>query len=144
MNNDFRSFLQHFLGIWKSCSLHELKDVISQDYKAREITSEGVVDFGYEESVEGWRQGFSFIKENHAEWDLKELKTFPLKEQEWMAIIWAAPIIKGKAPMNGHLFFDTFKPDNDAGWKLVRSYIETDIPFEHINETLLKGKMNKY
>ncbi|MCZ8537607.1 hypothetical protein M9R32_10475 [Paenisporosarcina quisquiliarum] len=90
------------------------------------------MDFGYEESVEGWRQGFSFIKENDAKWDLKELKTFPLKEQEWMVIIWAAPVIEGKAPMNGHLFFDTFKHDNDTGWKLVRSYIETNIPFEHV------------
>ena len=138
MTNDFRSFLNRFLRIWKISSLHELKDVISKDYKAREITSEGIVDFGYEDSIEGWRQGFSFIKENDAEWDLKELTTFPLKENEWMSIIWAAPVIAGKAPMNGHIFFETFKPDNNTGWKLIRSYIETNIPFEHLNELYSK------
>ena len=138
MNNDFRSFLERFLGSWKSSSLHELKDLISKDYKAREITAEEVVDFGYEESVEGWRQGFSFIKENDAEWDLKELASFPLKHQEWMVIIWAAPVFKGQSPMNGSLFFDTFHTDTDTGWKLVRSYIETNIPFDNVNDLYSK------
>ena len=58
MNNDFRSFLQHFLGIWKSSSLHELKDVISKDYKAREITSEGVLDSGMRNPLKVGDKGF--------------------------------------------------------------------------------------
>jgi hypothetical protein len=34
-----------------------LKNLISQDYEAKEITGGDIVYFGYEESLDGWEQG---------------------------------------------------------------------------------------
>lgn len=34
----------------------------SEDYKASEITGGKIIDFGYAESIEGWEQGFNFVK----------------------------------------------------------------------------------
>ncbi|WP_245604645.1 hypothetical protein [Paucisalibacillus globulus] len=53
-NNSFRNFLDSYLDVWRNSSLIDLKNIISKDYKAREISDGEIVDFGYEESITGW------------------------------------------------------------------------------------------
>ena len=59
--NSFRYFLDSYLDIWRNSSLADMKRIISKDYKAREISAGEVVDFGYEQSIAGWEQGFNFV-----------------------------------------------------------------------------------
>lgn len=133
MDHSFRDFLNAFLGVWRSSSIVELRDLISEDYKAREITDGEIVDFGFEESILGWEQGFHFVKENNAQWKLYEISIMPLKDDEVMVVIFATMVIQGKSLITGNLFFDTFKKDSSEGWKLIRSYIEAGIPNDNIN-----------
>lgn len=127
MDNQFREFLDTFLDIWRRSSLAELKDIISIDYKAREISGGEVVDFGYEEAINGWKQGFNFVKENDAQWELNEISILPLRDDETMAILSATLVIEGKSLETVNLFFETFKRNEDNNWKLVRSYIEAGV-----------------
>ena len=136
MHNSFSVFLDKYLDVWRNSSLVDLKELISQDYKAREITGRDIVDFGYEESINGWEQGFNFAKENNAKWNIKVVSILPLREDETMAILSATMIIKGKALETANLFFQTFKTNNNNDWKLVRSYIEAGIPFVSTNDVL--------
>jgi len=106
----------------------ELKDLISKDYKAREVTDGRIMDFGYEESLKGWEQGFNFVKENGASWEITEIAEMPLRDGETMMIISAAIILNDKRMETSNLFMQTFKMDDNNDWKLVRSYIETSIP----------------
>ena len=139
MDNTFQKFLDMYIDIWRNSSLDELKDLISKDYKAREITGEELVDFGYEESINGWEQGFNFVKENDAEWDLQVISILPLREDEMMAIISATLVIQGTRIDTANLFFQTFKKDSMNKWQLVRSYIEAGIPNVYINQLQLKS-----
>lgn len=136
MDNSFSMFLDTYLDIWRVSSLVELKDLISQDYAAREITGGVVVDFGYEESINGWEQGFNFAKENNAQWNIKVISILPLRESETIAILSATLIIQGKSLDTANLFFQTFKKNSVNDWKLVRSYIEAGIPFVNTNSML--------
>jgi hypothetical protein len=133
MDQSFRRFLDTFLDIWRSSSIDGLKDFISKDYQAREITEGEIVDFGFEESVQGWEQGFNFVKENNAQWKLYEISIMPLKDNEVMAVIFATMVIGGKSLATGNLFFYTFKKDHSENWKLIRSYIEAGIANENLN-----------
>ncbi|MEH7443811.1 flavoprotein [Bacillus sp. JJ1122] len=128
MELSFNQFHEHYLEVWKTSSLAELKGIISQEYQAREIAGGKVFDFGYEESIRGWEQGFKFVIENNAHWDLKELSRISLREHEVMSIISAQLVIGGKTLETGNLLFQTFA--YDFGWKLVRSYIEAGIPID--------------
>jgi hypothetical protein len=132
----FREFLDRYLEIWRSSSLVELKEIISKDYQAREITDRKIEDFGYEQSINGWEQGFQFVKESGAEWDLTEISILPLRDDEWIVIILAAMIINGQKLEYGNLFFQTFKMDDRQNWKLVRSYIEAAVPMKNNLEGL--------
>ncbi|WP_226646073.1 flavoprotein [Mesobacillus subterraneus] len=132
MDNQFRKFLDTYLEAWRSSSLPQIRDLISRNYKAREITDGDIIDFGFEESIHGWEQGFNFAKENNAEWELKEISTIPLRADETLVIISATMILQGKNFNTGHLFFQTFKKDTYDDWKLMRSYIEAGIPMDNI------------
>ena len=136
MDNSFSVFLDTYLDIWRTSSLVDLKELISKDYKAREITGRDIVDFGYEESVNGWEQGFNFVKENNVQWNIKVVSILPLREDETMAILSATMIIQGKTLGTANLFFQTFKKNSNNDWKLVRSYIEAGIPFVSTNDVL--------
>ena len=136
MHNSFSVFLDTYLDVWRNSSLVDLREVISQDYKAREIVGNDIVDFGYEESVNGWEQGFNFAKENNAQWNIKVVSILPLREDETMAILSATMIIQGKTLGTANLFFQTFKKNSHNDWKLVRSYIEAGIPFVRTNDVL--------
>lgn len=138
MDNSFSTFLNTYLDIWKTSSLAGLKDLISQDYKAREITGGEIIDFGFEESLMGWEEGFNFTKENDARWDIHVISILPLREDESMAIISATMVIQGKSLDTANLFFQTFKKNNMNDWKLVRSYIEAGIPEDSINSIQFK------
>ncbi|MER2261980.1 MAG: flavoprotein [Psychrobacillus sp.] len=136
MHDSFSKFLANYLDVWRNSSITELKGIISQEYKAREITDGAIDDFGYEESIDGWEQGFKFAKKNNAQWDLNVLSILPLREGEAMAIISATLVIQGNSLETANLFFQTFKKSNTSEWKLVRSYIEAGIPYDKTNNKL--------
>ena len=129
--NSFRHFLDSYLNIWRNSSLSDMKRIISKDYKAREISAGEVVDFGYEQSIAGWEQGFNFVKREGNSWDLNEVSIIPLREDEVMAIISATLIIDGKRLESVSLFFQTFKKQENDDWTLIRSYIETGVLSEN-------------
>ena len=133
MENTFRSFLDSYLESWRSSSLDEMKEAISKEYKAREVSDGFINDFGYEESIKGWEQGFNFAKDNNAQWELKEVAIIPLKEIENMAIISAYLVYNGKRMENSNLFMQTFRLDEQDNWKLIRSYIEAGLPQAKLN-----------
>ena len=124
------------MNVWRDSSLTNLKNLISQDYEAREIEGGNIVDFGYEESIDGWEQGFKFVKENNAHWNINVISIIPLRETETMAIISATMVIQGKSLETANMFFQTFKKNNINEWKLVRSYIEARIPNISTNNAL--------
>lgn len=136
MHNSFSMFLDTYLNVWRDSSLTNLKNLISQDYEAREIEGGNIVDFGYEESIDGWKQGFKFAKENNAHWNINVISILPLRETETMAIISATMVIQGKSLETANLFFQTFKKNSINEWKLVRSYIEAGIPNISTNNAL--------
>ena len=124
------------MNVWRDSSLTNLKNLISQDYEAREIEGGNIVDFGYEESIDGWEQGFKFVKENNAHWNINVISIIPLRETETMAIISATMVAQGKSLETANMFFQTFKKNNINEWKLVRSYIEARIPNISTNNAL--------
>lgn len=127
MNHSFHTFLDTYLSIWNQSSISELKEIISKDYQAREITGGEILDFGYEESISGWGQGFHFVKENGGIWDLKVLSILPLRENETLVIISATIVINGKSLETANVFFQTFRKESTNDWKLIRSYIEAEV-----------------
>jgi hypothetical protein len=129
---EFKSFLNQFLNAWFRSSLDEMSGMISHTYQAREITSTGeILDFGYEESIEGWKQGFQFVIETESEWVLKTVSIMQLRENEVLAVISASMIIDGKPLETANIFFDTFKHENGE-WKLVRSYVEAGVRVDQV------------
>lgn len=128
MEGTFRQFFDRYVDVWKSSSLVDLKELISMDYKAREVAEGTIMDFGYEESLQGWEKGFNFIKENGARWEINEIAEMPLRDDETMMILSAAIIMDDKRLETSNLFMQTFKMGDNNDWKLVRSYIETAIP----------------
>jgi len=133
MDTTFRNFLDSFLNSWRNSSIDEMKDLLIQDYQAREITNGEIIDFGYQESISGWEQGFQFVKENDAVWVINVISSNPLRKNEYFVIISATMVINGKLLDTGNLFFDTFKMGINQEWKLVRSYLEAGVPIDHIN-----------
>lgn len=136
MHDSFSRFLANYLDVWRDSSITDLKSFLSPDYKAREITDGTIDDFGYEESLNGWEQGFTFANDNNAHWEIHVLSVLPLRENETMAILSATLVIQGKRLDTANLFFQTFQKNSTSEWKLVRSYIETGIPSDNINRML--------
>ncbi|WP_202406376.1 flavoprotein [Pontibacillus yanchengensis] len=130
----FRESLEHFKQIWRESSLEELKQVMSMDYQAREVRGDEIVDFGYDQSIMGWEQGFDYVGgTENVEWDIKEVGVLPLKEEECMAILSATIRQDGTSLETANLFFHTFQQNEEGDWKLVRSYIEAGITKENIH-----------
>ncbi|QUG42388.1 flavoprotein [Psychrobacillus sp. INOP01] len=138
MDKTFSLFLNNYLDVWKASSLSELKELISINYEAREITGGDIVDFGYEESVKGWEHGFSFAKENNAQWNINVISILPLRESEIIVVLSATMVIQSKSLDTANLFFQTFRKNSVNDWKLVRSYIEAGIPYVSTNSVLFK------
>lgn len=136
MYNSFSIFLDTYLDVWRNSSLIDLKNLISPEYKAREIAGGNIVDFGYEESLDGWEQGFKFANENNAQWSINVISILPLRENETMAILSATLVIQGKGLETANLFFQTFRKNSANDWELVRSYIEAGIPYVSTNNVL--------
>ncbi|WP_347551735.1 flavoprotein [Pseudalkalibacillus hwajinpoensis] len=135
----FQEFLDSFLTSWENSSLEEVTYVISESYQAREVSSQSeVVDFGYKESIEGWKQAFKSFKKDKTTWELTELAVNPLRRNEMLAIIWASISVDGNQSETGSVFFDTFRKGTQGNWKLVRSYIEAGIPRENVTEFQMK------
>ncbi|WP_064093538.1 hypothetical protein [Rossellomorea aquimaris] len=130
MLTDFNRFFSGFQTAWKRSSIEEMEKLISKEYKAREVTgSSEIVDFGYEESLKGWEQGFEYVKKHQGEWVFLGEKIIPLRENEVMVVFWATIKIGEEMKDSGHLFFDSFKKETHSSkWKLIRSYIEAGIP----------------
>lgn len=134
MRQSFRKSLDTYLTAWRNSSLAELKEFIPRDYKAREISGGKIVDFGYEESINGWEQGFQFVNENNGQWSIKEHSIVPLRAQEVLVILSATIIIDGKSLDTVNLFFETFKEINPNEWKMVRSYVEAGVPIHNLEQ----------
>ena len=134
MDTTFRGFLNNFLNSWNNSSINEMKNYLSPDYQAREITNGEILDFGYQDSIKGWEQGFQFVKENDAVWQLNEVSSTSLREKEYLVIISATIAINGKSMDTANLFFNTFKKETDREWKLVRSYIEAGVLINYIKD----------
>ncbi|WP_407272893.1 hypothetical protein [Radiobacillus sp. PE A8.2] len=65
--NEFKKFLSDYIENWKNFSIEEIIAVESENYQAREvIKGKEIVDFGYKESIEGWTQAFTQLKEQDA------------------------------------------------------------------------------
>lgn len=126
MEVSFNRFLEKYLDVWRNSSMPELKLIISREYQAREIANGKIFDFGYDDSIRGWEQGFNFVMRNKARWELTEINRIKIREHEVMAVIIAKLIVDGKSMETCNLFFQTFT--YDFGWKLIRSYIEAGIP----------------
>ncbi|TMW71458.1 flavoprotein [Alteribacter natronophilus] len=134
MDQSFREFADHYYEVWRSSSIDSLRNIIAEDYQGREINGGKPVDFGFGESVSGWEQGFTFVKENNAKWVLEEIATFTLRTDEVMMVVSATMDIGGKRMDTGNVLFQTFKKDGTDEWKLVRSYIEAGIPAENLGK----------
>ncbi|MFD2210504.1 flavoprotein [Virgibacillus halophilus] len=134
MGNDFRNALEQYKKAWCHFSLERLDHFIAADYQAREIRDGEIVDFGYEESIKGWREAFAQLEHQNAEWVIKEIAVFSLKEDEVMAVLYATLKIDGNPMKAGNLFFETFKRDCLGRWKRIRSYVETGVQFERLNK----------
>ncbi|WP_053365336.1 hypothetical protein [Bacillus sp. FJAT-27245] len=132
MEHSFRTFLDAYLDAWRASSIPKFENMLSLDYQAREITGGEIVDFGYDESIEGWRQGFDFALKNQAQWVITEHSVFPLRDNEHLVVLSASMLLGGVALDSGHLFFQTFRKFGDGNWRLARSYIEAGIPYEHL------------
>ncbi|WP_172372703.1 flavoprotein [Sporosarcina jiandibaonis] len=128
---EFKDFLDLFISSWKDSSIEAMEQMISKKYAGREIRGEEIEDFGYDESIIGWDKGFEYVRENNAEWEIQLLNSYPLRSNEYMAVIAATIKIDGKAVSPYNLFFDTFRKEQE--WQHVRSYIETGITEAYLN-----------
>lgn len=132
MDSEFKTFVNHYLDAWRTSNFNELSSFISKEYNGREILGGKIVDFGYDESIRGWEQGFQFVRDNNAKWELNKISTIPLRSNEIMVIISATIVTQEGSKSLANLFFQTFKKEDSNEWKLVRSYIEAGIPGENI------------
>ncbi len=135
MDQAFHDALHDFYTCWKASSLQGLQKFISEDYKAREISRGEIVDFGYEESIRGWEQGFAYVKGENGSWELEELSVIQIRDDEYLVVVTATIIVNEKSLDTVNLFFDTFKKIHEE-WKLVRSYIEAGVPKETLHKQI--------
>ncbi|MBM7095426.1 flavoprotein [Bacillus sp. H-16] len=134
MEESLKSSIERFVSAWQQSSLEELSHFISSEYQGREMTGGKLVDFEYEECLEGWRQGFQFVSENKATWDVRVLHSVAIRQNEAIVTITASLVIAGEYFKGANLFYETFKKDpSDGDWKIVRSYIEAGLPVEYVH-----------
>ncbi|WLD94750.1 hypothetical protein [Alkalihalobacillus sp. AL-G] len=134
MNNEllknFDQFFQKYQTNWGNGFLSGIREVLSPEFSAREIyRSEDnykIQDYGYSESVEGWRQAFDNFSDKKVEWQFVEETKMQLRDDEVLVMFWVWPVINGKDPLTAHLYTNTFKKQKE--WTLLRSYIEASVP----------------
>ncbi|WP_404451377.1 flavoprotein [Virgibacillus necropolis] len=131
---NFNDSYESFKKAWGNFSIGDMKGFISKDYAAREVRDGEIVDFGYEESVEGWTQAFDYFSDKVAEWHLNDIGFIPVKDDEMVAILSATLTVDGKTMETANLFFDTFKKTSEDGWLMMRSYIETGVPLDKLDD----------
>lgn len=129
----FIKSLNEFLEYWEKSSLSSFEKMISEDYKAREIRNGAIVDFGYEESIKGWKEGFTYVLRNRAFWDIKKIFMFPLNSEEVLVCLVATIVTNDHDINTANIFFETFRKETSNEWKLVRSYIEAGVPNEYLS-----------
>ncbi|RNA67963.1 flavoprotein [Alteribacter keqinensis] len=79
MEESLKSSIERFVSAWQQSSLEELSHFISSEYQGREMMGGKLVDFEYRECLEGWRQGFQFVRENDAIWDVRVLHSVQIR-----------------------------------------------------------------
>lgn len=122
----FYTFFDQFKQRASAHDLDFLKVTISEDFTAREIRDGDVVDYGVDESVEGWRQAFEYFTDQDMEWLYTDHSVTQIKDNEWLAVFWVSIVLDNKLLPTSNLFFNTFRYENGA-WQLVRSYIEAGV-----------------
>jgi hypothetical protein len=134
MIESFQDFFARYIHAWENLSLDEMRKIISNNYQAREITSNSeIVDFGYEESMDGWEEAFQFVGNTpDSHWIINKITSLPVKENEVMVVLWATLIIEGRSLETANLFFQTFRQEELDQWRLVRSYIEAGVPLDKL------------
>lgn len=128
---DFSTFYESFKDRARSQDLAFLKETIAEDLIAREIRDGEVVDYGYEESIEGWKQAFDHFENMDMTWVYTDHSMTQTKDKEWIVSFWVSIVLDGEPIPNSNLFFDTFQ-QTDEGWKLIRSYIESGVQNPHL------------
>ncbi|RWZ52211.1 flavoprotein [Halobacillus fulvus] len=123
---DFLSFFEEFKERAGNHDLDYLKTTISEGFQAREVRQGEAVDYGYTESVQGWKEAFEHFENFETTWTYTDHSITQTKDNEWMAAFWVSLTIDGEQMPTSNLFFDTFKKEAE-GWKLVRSYIEAGV-----------------
>lgn len=134
----FNDSYEKYKMAWRNFSLEGMKPFISKDYHAREIRGEEIVDFGYKESLEGWKQAFDYFSDKQAKWLLTDINSIALKEDEVMVISSASLEVDGTPLETANLFFETFKKSGQE-WEMVRSYIETRIRLDRLEDLQVGG-----
>ncbi|MCA0972460.1 flavoprotein [Halobacillus litoralis] len=122
----FYTFFETFKERARKHDLGFLKEVIAEEFIAREIRDGEHMDYGREESVEGWRQAFEHFEGQDMNWIYTNHSVTQTKADEWMAVFWVSVVIAGEPLPASNLFFDTFRYEDET-WKLVRSYIEAGV-----------------
>ncbi|WP_035187512.1 hypothetical protein [Alteribacter aurantiacus] len=130
--------IKSFVKAWESSELSELVSFISPDYQAREITGGEIVDFGYDKCIKGWEDGFQFVEDNQAQWDVRVIKITPIRDDEAIVTITASLLMNDEYFKGANLFYETFKKNTDREWKVVRSYIEAGLPVQYILDIVEK------
>ncbi|WP_181347185.1 flavoprotein [Thalassobacillus sp. CUG 92003] len=128
IETEFAPFFQTFKERAKQGDIAYLKSVISKDLAARENRHGSIIDYGYEESIEGWGQAFDFFADQDMQWVYTDHSTIQLKVGEVMATFWISLVLDGKKSETANLFVNTYQKDPMSGeWKLVRTYIEAGV-----------------
>ncbi|QAS52567.1 flavoprotein [Halobacillus litoralis] len=122
----FEVFFKKFKEKARRQDLDFLKETISKELKAREIRSGEIVDYHYDDSIEGWRQAFDYFADKDMDWIYTDNTIIPLNQNEWLASFWVSIRLDGELLETSNLFFNTFQ-NQDGKWQLVRTYIEAGV-----------------
>lgn len=133
--NEFDTFLEEYLTGWRNCSLEVIKLSTWEDFQAREVREiDGeilVQDYGYAESIKGWKEAFDAFQDKEVKWAFHEVNRMPLRQGEILISFWVTLELDGVKVQSAHYFTDTFKQMN-GDWKLIRSYIEASVPISSV------------
>ncbi|SDP11764.1 hypothetical protein ACJA3J_01410 [Halobacillus sp. SY10] len=123
---DFQTFYEEYKRRASQHDLVYLKKVTSRNLEAREIRHGELVDYSYEESIEGWHQAFEHFKDQNMDWIYTDHSVTQLNENTQLAAFWVSIRLNGEILGTSNLFFDTFEK-RDGEWQLVRCYIEAGV-----------------
>ncbi|ARI79000.1 hypothetical protein [Halobacillus mangrovi] len=123
---EFHSFYETFKEGARKHDLGFLKETISDQLVAREIRQDEVIDYSYEDSIEGWKQAFEYFQDKDMIWIYTDHSLTELKENEWLASFWVSIELEGELLDSSNLFFNTYKQEKGT-WQLVRTYIEAGV-----------------